>query len=109
MCYSANEGVDREQKYPPAGTGCLHQSKNLFKSNLLPFTVPCVFLLQQLREKNSNMCEELKCLQAQADSQLREERSRRCTLLQEEVQGALSTQQLLLKLQQAEDKVRVRP
>lgn len=45
----------------------------------------------------------LKALQA-------EERSRRCSLLQEEVQGAaVSTQQLLLKLQQAEDRVRVRP
>lgn len=55
------------------------------------------------------MCEELKCLQAQADSQLREERSRRCSLLQEGLQGAaLNTQQLLLKLQRAEDKVRVR-
>lgn len=55
------------------------------------------------------MCEELKCLQVQNDSELREERSRRCILLQEEVQGAaFNTQQLLLKLQQAEDKVRVR-
>lgn len=55
------------------------------------------------------MCEELKCLQVQNDSELREERGRRCILLQEEVQGAaFNTQQLLLKLQQAEDKVRVR-
>lgn len=55
------------------------------------------------------MCEELKCLQVQNDSELREERSRRCCLLQEEVQGAaFNTQQLLLKLQQAEDKLRVR-
>lgn len=55
------------------------------------------------------MCEELKCLQVQNDSELREERSRRCSMLQEEVQGAaFDTQQLLLKLQQAEDKVRVR-
>lgn len=67
------------------------------------------FLLQQLREENSNLCEELKCLQVQNDSELREERSRRCCLLQEEAQGAaFNTQQLLLKLQQAEDKVRVR-
>ncbi|TWW75195.1 E Centromere protein [Takifugu flavidus] len=64
--------------------------------------------LQQLREENSNMCEELKCLQVQNDSELREERSRRCSMLQEEVQGAaFDTQQLLLKLQQAEDKVRL--
>ncbi|TNM84489.1 hypothetical protein fugu_008667 [Takifugu bimaculatus] len=62
----------------------------------------------QLREENSNMCEELKCLQVQNDSELREERSRRCSMLQEEVQGAaFDTQQLLLKLQQAEDKVRL--
>lgn len=55
------------------------------------------------------MCEELKALQAQTDSELREERSRRCSLLQEEVQGAaFSIQQLLMKLQQAEDKVQVR-
>lgn len=55
------------------------------------------------------MCEELTCLQVQNDSELREERSRRCCLLQGEVQGdAFNTQQLLLKLQQAEDKVRVR-
>lgn len=55
------------------------------------------------------MCEELRCLQVQNDSELGEERSRRCCLLQEEVQGAaFDTQQLLLKLQQAEDKVRVR-
>lgn len=56
------------------------------------------------------MCEELKRLQAQADSQLRQERSRRCSLLQDEVQGdAFNTQPLLLlKLQQAEDKVQVR-
>lgn len=56
------------------------------------------------------MCEELRSLKTQADAQLREETSRRCSLLQEEVQGAaLNMQQLLLKLQQAEDKVRVRP
>lgn len=73
------------------------------------FTAACFFLLQQLREENSNMCEELKGLQAQTDSELREERSRRCSLLQEEVQGAaFSTQQLLVKLQQAEDQVQVR-
>lgn len=55
------------------------------------------------------MCEVLKLLQAQADSQLREERSRSSSLLQEELQGAaFNTQQLLLKLQQAEDNVRVR-
>lgn len=56
------------------------------------------------------MCEELRALQTQAHAQLREETSRRCSLLQEEVQGAaLNVQQLLLKLQQAEDQVRVRP
>lgn len=55
------------------------------------------------------MCEELKCLQAQTDAELNEERSRRCSLLREEVQGAaVNIQQLLLKLQQAEDKVQVR-
>lgn len=83
--------------------------KSLIKSDFFPFTVALLVLLQQLREQGSNMCEELKCLQAQADSQLREERSRRCSLLQEGLQGAaLNTQQLLLKLQRAEDKVRVR-
>lgn len=55
------------------------------------------------------MCEELRGLQAQADSQLREERSRRCSLLQEAQGAAFNTQKLLLKLQQAEEEVRVRP
>lgn len=66
-------------------------------------------LPQRIKEENAGFCEELKLLEVQADCQLIVERSSRCSLLQEEVQGAdFDTQQLLLKLQQSEHKVRVR-
>ncbi|XP_067427601.1 centromere-associated protein E isoform X5 [Thunnus thynnus] len=70
--------------------------------------------LQGIIDEQRGLCEELKQLEAQADSQLREERSKSLTL-QQALQGApLKTelsllkdnQQLALQLQQAEEKVK---
>lgn len=73
-------------------------------------------LLQGITDDHSGLCQELKLLEAQADSQLREERSKSSTLLQA-LEGApvktelsllKDNQQLVLKLQQTEGEVKVR-
>ncbi|XP_039980624.1 centromere-associated protein E isoform X6 [Xiphias gladius] len=71
--------------------------------------------LQGITDEQSGLFEELKLLEAQADSQLREEKSKRSTLLQALEGAPLKTelsllkdnQQLVLQLQQTEEKVRV--
>lgn len=72
-------------------------------------------LLQNITDDHHRLCEELKLLEAQADSQLREERSKSCTLLptldgapvKTELSLLKDNQQLVLKLQQTEGEVRV--
>ncbi|XP_068565124.1 centromere-associated protein E [Cebidichthys violaceus] len=70
--------------------------------------------LQAITEEHKGLCEELKLLEAQADSRLREERSKTSTLLQALEGAPLKTelallkdnQQLVLQLQQAEERVK---
>ncbi|XP_035534959.1 centromere-associated protein E [Morone saxatilis] len=70
--------------------------------------------LQGIVEEQNGLCEELKLLEAQADSQLRGERSKSSTLLQALEGAPLKTelsllkdnQQLVLQLQQMEEKVK---
>lgn len=73
-------------------------------------------LLQGIIDEQNIVFEELKLLEAQAESQLREERSKNFTLLKS-LQGAplktelsllKNNQQLVLQLQQTEEKVKVR-
>lgn len=73
------------------------------------------WLLQGIIDEQNGLCEELKLLEAQADSLLREERSKSSTLLQALEGAPLKTelsllkdnQQLALQLQQTEEKVKV--
>ncbi|KAK9531835.1 hypothetical protein VZT92_011237 [Zoarces viviparus] len=68
--------------------------------------------LQAIMEEHNGLCEELKLLEAQADSLLQEERSKTSTLLQALEGAPLRTELALLKdnqqrvLQQAEDKIK---
>ncbi|KAM7367519.1 hypothetical protein PAMP_013810 [Pampus punctatissimus] len=70
--------------------------------------------LQGIIDEQHGLCEELKQLEAEADSQLREERSKRFTLQQALQAAPLKTelsllkdnQQLALKLQQAQEQVK---
>ncbi|KAI3364122.1 hypothetical protein L3Q82_010799, partial [Scortum barcoo] len=70
--------------------------------------------LQGIIDEHNGLCEELKQLEAQADSQLREERSKSSTLLQPLEGAPLKTelsllqenQQLILQLQQIKEKVK---
>ncbi|XP_073334857.1 centromere-associated protein E [Pagrus major] len=63
--------------------------------------------LQSIINDHDGLCKELKSLEAQADSELREEKSKSSTLLQAS-QGApmKDNQQLVLQLQQTEEKVK---
>lgn len=80
-------------------------------SNVISFT----WLLQSIINDHDGQCQELKSLEAQADSQLREEKSKSSTLLQASQGAPLKTelsqqkdnQQLVLQLQQTEEKVKV--
>lgn len=80
-------------------------------SNVISFT----WLLQSIISDHDGQCQELKSLEAQADSQLREEKSKSSTLLQASQGAPLKTelsqqkdnQQLVLQLQQTEEKVKV--
>nr|XP_046266274.1 centromere-associated protein E isoform X4 [Scatophagus argus] len=70
--------------------------------------------LQGNTDDHNGLCQELKLLEAQADSQLREERSKSSTLLRglegapvkKELSLLKDNQQLVLKLQQSEEQVR---
>ncbi|XP_030293944.1 centromere-associated protein E isoform X3 [Sparus aurata] len=70
--------------------------------------------LQSIISDHDGQCQELKSLEAQADSQLREEKSKSSTLLQASQGAPLKTelsqqkdnQQLVLQLQQTEEKVK---
>ncbi|KAK9519693.1 hypothetical protein VZT92_022404 [Zoarces viviparus] len=67
--------------------------------------------LQAIMEEHNGLCEELKLLEAQADSLLQEERSKTSTLLEgaplkTEVALLKDNQQLVLQLQQAEERVK---
>ncbi|KAM7394939.1 hypothetical protein PAMA_006602 [Pampus argenteus] len=71
--------------------------------------------LQGIIDEQHGLCEELKQLEAQADSQLREERSKRFTLQQALQAAPLKTelsllkdnQELALKLEQAQEQVKI--
>ena len=72
-------------------------------------------ILQGITDEQSGLFEELKLLETEASSQLQEEESKRSTLLQVLEGAALKTefsllkdnQQLVLQLQQTEEKVKV--
>lgn len=79
--------------------------------------LPVRRLLQGITADHNAPCGELKLLEAQADAQLREERSKSSTLLQmlqgapvkTEVSLLKDNQQLAHKLQESEEKLKVRP
>ncbi|XP_031721900.1 centromere-associated protein E isoform X2 [Anarrhichthys ocellatus] len=67
--------------------------------------------LQAIMEEQNGLCEELKLLESQADSRLQEERSKTSTLLEgaplkKELTLLKDNQQLVLQLQQAEERVK---
>lgn len=78
-------------------------------------SISSTFLLPGIIVEQSGLFEELKLLKAHADSQLREEKSKSSTLLQGLEGAPLKTelsllkdnQQLVLQLQQTEEKVKV--